>query len=180
MSPSHGFWTPKWLPGQKKCTMPITFFNLHPRDLSSTCQSQKLHNTKSPPKSDDIPQSLWCACYKYACIYQYQPRNGTFRHTELCNHHLPFTIKAINFKTTGASNTDSQLSNPTARHRGLGCFNQRPPWPAGKHSHPPSHHYFMITITFFGSKRDTNCVHIHLGELWYFTNPETFSIKRLP
>jgi len=52
-----------------------------------------------------------------------------FGTTELCNHHLPFTIKAINFKTTGASNMDSQLSNPTAKFCGLsrgylGCFNQ--------------------------------------------------------
>ena len=102
-------------------TMPTTSFNLHPRNLNSTCQSQKLHNTKNPPKSDDIPESLWCACYKFACI-NINLETEHFGTTELCNHHLPSSIKAINFKTTGASNTDSQLSNPTARHRGR-CFN---------------------------------------------------------
>ena len=106
--------------------MPITFFNLHPRDLISACQSQKQRNTKNPPKSDDIKRELWCACYKYEGI-NINLETEHFGTTEFCNHHLPSTIKAINFKTTGikainfkttgASNTDSQLSNPTARHR---------------------------------------------------------------
>ena len=171
-----GFLDPQVASRAKKVNNANNFFQ---SALISACQSQKLHNTKNPPKSDDIKRELWCACYKYEGI-NINLETEHFGTTELCNHHLPSTIKAINFKTTGASNTDSQLSNPTARHRGLGCFNQRPPWPAGKHSHPPSHHYFMITVIFFGSMRNTNCVHIHLGELWYFTNPWTFSIKRLP
>ena len=103
------------------------------------------------------------SCYQYLCTNIWLERDLCSR-TELCNKHLPSTIKAINFKTTWASNRDSQLSNPTAKHRRLssrylGCSNQR--WPAGNHSHPSCHHYFMVTIT-------------------YFTNPETFSVKRIP
>ena len=86
-------------------TMPTTSFN--PRNLSSTCQSQKMHNTKSPPKSDDIPQSLWCACYKYACIYQYQPRNGTFRHHWALQSSSPFYYQGY------------QLQNHRSQQHGL-------------------------------------------------------------
>ena len=36
-----------------------TSLNLRPRDLSSTCQSKKLHDTKNPPKSSNILELLY-------------------------------------------------------------------------------------------------------------------------
>ena len=67
------------------------------------------------------------SCYQCLCTNIWLERD-LCSSTELCNKHLPSTIKAINFKTTWASHTDAQLSNPTAEHRGLssrylGCSN---------------------------------------------------------
>ena len=54
-----------------------TSLNLRPRDLSSTCQSQKWHDTKDPQKSSNTLELLYdvhvimfsVSVYKYVQIY---------------------------------------------------------------------------------------------------------------
>ena len=87
-----------------------TSLNLRPRDLSSTCQSKKLHDTKNPPKSWNILELLYDVhvIMLSVSVYTYMPiEREHFSSTEFLQASFLFNYQGY------------QLQNHMSQQQGL-------------------------------------------------------------